>query len=60
MMMYCPDCGYSLRCMCTIGAGKTQSNFTEGLYHCENCLCDYNIVRDTKGNFVKMTRYFWG
>ena len=59
-MMYCPDCGHSLRCMCTIGADESHSQFTESLYHCENCLCDYNIARDSKGNFVKMTRHFWG
>lgn len=59
-MMCCPDCGYSLRCMCTVGADESHSHFTESLYHCEHCLCDYNIVRDSKGNFVKMTRHFWG
>ena len=59
-MIYCPDCGHSLRCMCTVGADESHSYFTESLYHCENCLCDYSIARDTKGNFIKMTRHFWG
>jgi hypothetical protein len=58
--MCCPDCGHSLRCMCTVGADESHSHFSESLYHCENCLCDYNIVRDADGRFVKMTRHFWG
>ena len=60
LIIHCPDCGHSLRCMCTVGADESHSQFTESLYHCENCLCDYNIARDSKGNFVKMTRHFWG
>lgn len=61
-MMYCPDCGHSLRCMCTVGADESTSGFSESLYHCENddCANDFNIVRDADGRFVKMTRHFWG
>lgn len=59
-IIYCPDCGHNLHCMCTVGADESQSHFTESLYHCENCLYDYNLLRDNKGNFVKMTRHFWG
>ena len=62
MQYHCPDCGYPLRCMCTIGADESASGFSESLYHCENydCANDFNIVRDADGRFVKMTRHFWG
>ena len=61
-LMYCPDCGHSLRCMCIVGADESASGFSESLYHCENndCANDFNIVRDADGRFVKMTRHFWG
>lgn len=61
-IMYCPDCGHSLRAMCTVGADENASGFSETLYHCENdkCMLDFNVVRDADGRFIKMTRHFWG
>ena len=61
-IMYCPDCGHSLRAMCTVGADESASGFSETLYHCENnsCMLDFNVIRDSEGRFVKMTRHFWG
>ena len=56
--LICPDCGYDLKYINTIGADETQTNFTESLYHCEKCLRDYSIVKDADNCFVKMTRHF--
>jgi hypothetical protein len=56
--IYCPDCGYTLTPIATIGADEA---FSETLYSCtkDECLCDFSVIRDKEGHFVKMTRYFW-
>lgn len=61
-ILHCPDCGYTLRSMVTVGADESASGYSETLYHCTNdeCMSDFEVTRFNDGKFIKMTRHFWG
>ena len=62
VLLHCPDCGYTLKSMVTVGADESASGCSETLYHCtnEDCESDFSVTRDANGRFIKMTRHFWG
>jgi transposase-like protein len=63
--MKCPNCGRSLKLMCTIGSDQSCSGYIEQLYMCENCDMDWEVQRKNtwfgwKTKIVSIKRKFWG
>lgn len=52
----CPECGSKLECMCVIRADESSSGYNESLFHCRNCLRDWQNI----GNTEELQRKFWG
>lgn len=62
ILLTCPDCGYTLRAICTVGADESCTGTSDTLYYCTNeeCMSDFEVSRDEEGRFIKMIRRFWG
>ena len=53
----CPECGSRIVCYSYLGK---QDGEHEAIFHCQNCLSDWNIVYTKDKKIVKIERKFWG